>query len=207
MRHYLRLLSAGLLLSTGIRLHAQDEMDGFFKTAEVHFYGLEFSHVRAFGDGFENARDVKYRYFPDMNTFIWENREHYNLDNLFKGKILLYNLKECIDRVELVNPDKLVHYDAMDRHHLNADSVQAIVSQFKKTDTELYGLVVIMEDLNKLDGYGSMWITLFNTKTGEVLFTDRYQDEPAGFGLKRYWLDPVGDCLAKFRKDFSKRFK
>lgn len=177
---------------------------GFVNAKQVYYYGMEFSEVRCFGDGFANSQDVRDRYFKDMNTYVWDNGDQYNLPNCIKNKKLVYHIEEVMKHIDSIDHKNMVRYSATDQRHINEDLVDEIVGRFKKTDTEAYGFVIIVEDMNKLEMYGSYWYTLFNTQTGEVIFTKRYEDEPRGLGLKRFWLDPIQDINPKFKKDIGK---
>jgi hypothetical protein len=207
---YLSFMKLFFILSallTPISMMSQELSYEFKKAGEIYFYGIEFSHARCFGDGFSDKKDFIERYMPDMNTYIWEERDRYNLTDLFNGKKILANFEEAIKNTYKINPETLVFYNATGYYHLNEDSIQNIVKQYKKIDGGGFGFVVIMEDLNKQEEYGSLWPTIFNMENGEVIYTKRYQDTPSGLGLKRYWLDPIRDAFLKFKKDINKLSK
>ena len=81
-----------------------------------------------------------------------------------------------------------------------ANCVEALPLEGK----EGIGLVFIMEGMKKFDGkgYGSVWITLINMKTKEVLMTERIEREADGFGFRNYWVSVIRRTIGEI--DWSK---
>ena len=66
------------------------------------------------------------------------------------------------------------------------------------------GLVFIMEGMKKISGkgYGSVWITLIDMKTKEVLITERDVHEADGFSFRNYWVSVIRRTIGEI--DWSK---
>ena len=66
------------------------------------------------------------------------------------------------------------------------------------------GLVFIMEGMKKISGkgYGSVWITLIDMQTKEVLITERIVREAEGFSFRNYWTSIIRKAIIEI--DWSK---
>lgn len=187
---------------------AQSLPDEFKLATKVYFYGIDFTEVRAFGEGFENPQDIITRYFPDMNAYYVERKDYNCMADLFgKEKSILYEGTEVINHIRSIDPATLVSYSARDYKRLDSSAVTKIVNTYQKTTDGSFGFIIIAEDLNKIEEYASVWPTIFNCNTGEIIYTARYEGGPSGFGLKRYWLGAVDDAICKFGKDIKKMMK
>lgn len=79
-------------------------------------------------------------------------------------------------------------------------NIEKIVASynFENIEEEI-ALILIVESLDKLHNYGSYWTTVVNTKTRNILFSERMIGTPKGFGFRNYWAGSIYNVIKQFR--------
>lgn len=120
--------------------------------------------------------------------------EKYNIAEFFhKAEVLsdfgdVYARNGQIDETQILLGVDGIGYE------IPEEKIQEIISSYV-TDYDGYGLVLIIENFNKLKVTGSMWVTIFHIPSKTVVLTKRVSAEPSGFGLRNYWAGSIYEAL------------
>jgi hypothetical protein len=71
-------------------------------------------------------------------------------------------------------------------YKINRSDINNIVSNYN-TDLKGFGLVIIVESLNKPKRVATMHATFFNIQSKEIVFTKELKGKPSGFWFSSYW--------------------
>lgn len=172
---------------------------------EIVFLGLDFTYCNMVGsEGFTDPQAIVSRIMPAWNNLFITEKEKYNLAKTFMKGSFEYAIDHVRDRNAEIDFLQIVSDDPADATHLDEADISRIVSKYKLNTHENIGLVFIMESFDKLSTKGNMWVTFINTRTNEVLFTERMSGKAGGAGMRNYWIRTVYNVLMEIQK---KRFK
>ena len=68
-------------------------------------------------------------------------------------------------------------------------------------------LVFIVERLDKPKEQAVFWVTLINSRTKEIILTERMIGKPRGFGFRNYWAGAVYDIIKQIKKKKYKEWR
>ncbi len=189
-----------LIAFGAVSLSAQDCSKAFNSTT-ITWFGLDFSKAKMIGAiGFTNPDKIVNYYFDAWNQLIIMESDKYNVKKFFKKNDVDNDLSVVSERNEEVSSDELVIEDSYD---FTADDVKGIISQYNSDDDGV-GLVFIIEDFNKLEEMGSIWVTFFDISSSKVLFTAKVSEEPGGWGFRNYWARCIYEVMKTSKKNLNK---
>ena len=198
----MRALLISILITINVFAIAQSD--------EVHcariitWYGIDYSHAwfinhRAFND----ADELQNELIPDWNRQVVDNKRKYDIKKQFNKSEVFYQTDPVFDR-NLSSDVKSRITDNDNPPTITNDSIQTIVNQYIITEPfSEVGLVLIAETLNKKTKRGIYYVTFFNTKTKEVIVTERLEAVPHGLGMLEYWSTTYYDVLKKAPKEMG----
>lgn len=153
------------------------------------WFGLDFSKAVFVGSsGFTNPIEIKNKFFPAWNDVIIIEKEKFNLEKFFRKTDVTYDLSTIEERNKMPDPDKMVTYN---NNELKESDISAIISEYKTNEKEGLGLVLIVENFNKLENKAYVFVTFFDIPTKKVLLTKRLTGKPVGIALRNYWTGAI----------------
>lgn len=185
---FLTLLTAIISLHTFGQISKAD-----FANAEVVWYGLDFTQAKLIGsEGFTNPEVIRNDYFEKWNGLFMTEADKYDVKGAFKKANISLNL-------EVVKPlNQKVDYTTLviDKPHtITKEDVQKAVKAYKLEQKSGYGISFVVESFDKSTEEASIWVTIFDAKTKEVLVTEKVTGKAGGFGIRNYWAAAVYNVL------------
>lgn len=205
-------LSIGLfllvLIGSSMNVRSQDAKE-FFGSTEVKttWLGIDYSQVRAMGDVGATPSEMKDRYFESINELVITESEKYNVAKAFKKTNVSNDLSMVAKINSKIDADKIKTSNSEDLAQLNPEKVNKIVSGYEFGDKKGYGIIFIMESLDKTAPQASMYVTIINMDTKKVVATKRMAEKPQGFGFRNYWARPINDVLKDLEKKGYDKWK
>lgn len=193
-----------LIYSTS--LNAQDAKK-FFSSQDVKttWLGVDFSEVRVMGDAGATPAEMKDRYFVSINDVIVAETEKYNIADAFRKLNVNIDLTPVSKQNSKIDQEKIKTYNLADLNRFTPELINKIVSNYNPEGKEGWGIVFLMEGMNKTGQSASMYVTLIDMSTGKVAFTKRMAAKPMGFGFRNYWARTVYEVLKDIRsKEYEK---
>lgn len=193
------------------KLIAQTEKDAYTES-EPTWFGIDFSKSSFMGNfsqfaeaGEKSGYQIRNKYFPAWNDIVLAESKKYDLSGEYDKNSIGYDLTVVKERNKEVDPEKLFPTKSGDGV-LTKEQVAGVVSHYK-TGKKGVGILYVVESFDKLNERGLVWVNFFDTATGKVLITERFEGYPGGIGLKNYWARVILDVMEQSGKAYRKAAK
>jgi len=208
MKHKLGLLFAFVLLTGATQSFSQTLKDFFSNSSTpLTYLGIDYTKNRIYKRPDANPSEMKEKYYTGINDLVVKEQydKNYDIATAFNRKnIITIDLSAVTANNGKINPDEIVSPKKSDFERLKEADIKNCVEALPLENKEGIGLVFIMEGMKKISGkgYGSVWITLIDMKTKEVLITERMVREAEGFSIRNYWVSVIRKAIMEI--DWSK---
>lgn len=205
------MLCASLCSFAQTRYTAKD----LFKENTIVWYGIDYSKSKFVGSfaqfkdaGTVDGNSLKAKYFPGWNNLVVKEREKYDIAKFFK-KESAYNDLGPVEKANAeTDADKIM--DSND-YTLPESELNGIVAKYKGGDKkEGLGVVFITESYNRAAEFATYYVVVFDIASKDILISEKFKQEPGGFGIKNYWastilktLEDVSDKYSKWKKTYG----
>ena len=187
-------------------LSAQSSFSEIKKHHSWAWLGLDFSNTKLLGsEGFNDPKKIIDHYFIAWNQLIFDEGEKYNVMKAFKLK-QIYTEDSYFDAT---NSTVKLNELFVDRSYsLSKSDINNIVENYNFSNIkQKICLVFIVERLDKPKEQAVFWVTLINSRTKEIILTERMIGKPGGFGFRNYWAGAVYDIIKQIKKKKYKQWK
>ena len=187
-------------------LSAQSSFSEIKKNHSWVWLGLDFSNTKLLGrEGFNDPKKIIDHYFIAWNQLIFDEGEKYDVKKAFKLK-QLYTDDSYFDAI---NSTVKLNELFVDRSYsLSESDINNIVEEYNFSNIkQTIALVFIVERLDKAKEQAVFWVTLINSRTKEIILTERMIGKPGGFGFRNYWAGAVYDIIKQIKKKKHKQWK
>ncbi len=173
----------------------------------IDFIGVDYSEVKLFGtsEDFRNAQNIRDEYFTIWNKFFYNEPAKFNMAEALRKKKVNY----MIEVVELVNSsaDTGNMIVSTKPEPFSLEKIQEMVRRYRFEPGSEVAMVIIVNNLNKMDTEAIADVVFFNTNSGTILYNEKMMGDPAGFGFRNYWVNSIYDIMEKLRKKQYKKWK
>lgn len=194
------------LALTTLNLEAQTSFSEINNSHEWAWLGVDFSNTKLLGsEGFNDPEQIINYYLPNINLLVFNEADKYNVEKAFR----IYNYHPYSYYFDKTNRRTSTENLFADRDYLLEESeVIDIINTYKfdKIKQDL-ALAFIVESLDKSLAKETIWVTVINTKTKDILLLERMIEEPGGFGFRNYWASPIARVIKKIKKKKYKIWK
>jgi len=105
-----------------------------------------------------------------------------------------------IDMIMKVNYDTpLNDMESYNTPNYTENDIKSFISSYKTSDKEGIGILFLAESLNKTREEGVFHFVVINLKTKELLFHERLNGKPRGFGLRNYWAGSIYKIIKEIK--------
>ena len=160
------------------------------------YYGLDLSHVRV-TDGAKIPKGEKYsQVYPSAWVgFVEKELPPYGyVQPALKKGVFYYVPDEVQHHTQHVSP----HFIIGVNYAFPADTVFKAVKSYKLTRTSGIGLVIIPENFNKNTESSTSWVTFFDIKSREVLWTVKVSGACSHMGYTAHWGSGIVEGFKNF---------
>jgi hypothetical protein len=190
-----------IILSSALLTRAQDA-DGFFnnQSAKTTWLGIDFSETRVMGDAGATPAEMKDRYFVSINEVVISEPEKYDIGKVFRKTNVSNNIAMISKVNGKIDESTIKTYESSDMNRLTPELIEKMVSRYDFGDMSGYGIVFIMEGMNKTAPLASMYVTIVNMDKKKMVATKHMTAKPMGFGFRNYWAKTVYEVLKDIEK-------
>jgi len=182
-------------------LWAQSPSDIFGSSkTPITYVGLDFSRVQLVGSsGFNDPVAIKQEYFDKWNDLVLTEFDKYDLRRAFVKEQVDFDtdivriLNEEVDAANLV-----INKSATPLTRTDLDMMVGRYD-FRNVQNNI-AAVFVVESFDKIAEKGTFHLVFVNTKTNQIIFTDKVVGEPRGFGFRNYWAGALYDAIEQIRK-------
>jgi len=207
MKHKLSLLFAFVLLIS-TQSFSQTLKDFFGNSStQLTYLGIDYTKNRIYKRPDANPSDMRDKYYTGINDLVVKEQydKSYDIGAAFGRKnTITIDLSAVTANNQKIDADIIVSPKKSDFERLKEADIKNCVEALSLENKEGIGLVFIMEGMKKISGkgYGSLWVTLIDMKTKEVLITERIVREAEGFSIRNYWVSVIRKAIVEI--DWSK---
>ncbi len=199
---------AAALSSISFTVHAQSMADALNNACTVTWIGLDFSEARFvpsidFAEVEGNTRAALLKW----NNLMEQEPDKFNMGKALDITRCVTNTSFVKDLNEAVTAEKLL---AREPYTLDKAKIPGMVNAYKTTGDGV-GVVLIVSTFDKTQGIADYYVTFFNMKTHDLLYTEMLTETPLGFGMRNYWAHSVYTLLKTIEhakaRDWRGQFK
>ena len=163
-------LTIALLISLISISYSQKENvseNDVYDAREIIFYGYDYSHFRL-ADAKRIGQDIK-NYVFVWTGFCQERITEKKLTSSLNKEKVTFNFDPTLTLNKKLNSNDL---GAATKHSISKDSIQSFIYDYKLTEKEGIGFVVIIECFDNASKRTSGYFTFFDIATKQVLISD-----------------------------------
>ena len=207
-RQKLNLLFTFVLLISAIPSFSQTLQEFFSnRSTQLTYLGIDYTKNLFYKNSDANPTEIRDKYYPGINDLVVKEQydKSYDIGAAFGRKnTIIIDLSAVTANNKKIDVGNIVSSRKSDFERLKEADIKSCVEALPLEGKEGIGLVFIMEGMKKIGGkgYGSVWITLIDMKTKEVLITERIVREAEGFSFRNYWVSVIRRTIGEI--DWSK---
>ena len=170
----------------------------FFSTDTISavYLGIDFTLAKLINDAESNATIIQSQQFNGINDLVVKEYKKYDVQKAYHRINWTVDTKEVEARNLKANPDKLKSTNDGDLTRLSTGDIDKLVSNFDYGTHKGYGVLLIVEGLDKTKKLATIWFTLINMDTKKVLTTERVDGKlGSGFGFRNYWASAIKNAI------------
>jgi hypothetical protein len=179
----------------------------FFNTDSISamYLGIDFTLAKLINDDASNATVIQSQQFNGINDLMVKENKKYDIQEAYRRSNWTVDLKEVESRNSKANPDQLKSTNDADLTRLNPGDIENLVKNFNFDSHQGYGILLVMEAMDKTEKKCSIWFTLIDMNTKKVLTTGRVEGKlGSGFGFRNYWASAIKNAIGVVKsKDYA----
>ena|ERR1700752_290386 len=180
-----KLILLSLLISSSVI--AQINKSAIFGN-DLVWYGIDYSKAKFIED--IQPGQLKSTMFA-WNVVVVNEANKYDVAKFFRKQNVFNDLAPVMKHNKDIDETQMI---SMNQYKFdNADeTVASVISSYTGGEkTEGLGLVFIAESYNKPKAQATYYLTFFDIKTKQIIYTEKFTEIPAGFGLRNYWASTI----------------
>jgi hypothetical protein len=203
-----------LLLATASVGFAQFTAKDVFSAKSIVWYGLNFTEAKmvgqfdqAMGAGPASASDLKNKWMPNWNGLIQSEPKNFKIAEAFQKNDVFYDVTPTEKANYAISTDDLMSFNAF-KFPDGQKTVSKVISKLGHGEkTEGIGVTFVVESFNKSTDEASIYVTVFDIKTKNVLILERIIGKPMGIGLRNFWAGAVKHVIKQITTDYYSKWK
>lgn len=169
---------------------------------EMTYFGLDCSKLVVIGES-ATGEDIVNKYFVSWNGVVMNEDSKYDFAKTFKKKEVHKDIAYISKRNAQRDPSDVIAYE---NQSISEDELVSHIKSYEMEGSGV-GLVFVLENFNKLEEKGTMWVTFFDIERKQVLMAKHMSATPGGFGMRNFWVRTVYDVLNDSKKQYKKWIK
>jgi len=167
------------------------------------YLGIDFTLAKLINDEESNATTIQSQQFNGINDLIVKENKKYDVQEAYRRTNWTVDLKETEARNQKANPDQLKSTNDADLTRLNPADIDKLVQNFNYGSLKGYGVLLIVEGMDKTKKLATIWFTLINMDAKKVLTTGRVEGKlGSGFGFRNYWASAIKNSISQAKKEY-----
>lgn len=183
-------------------------------TVSALYLGIDFTKARLINDENSKVDIIQGRQFNGINDLMIKESKKYNFQGAYRRKNWTVDISEVEKRNQFADPDSLKSSNDSDLHWMKKPDAERLVSGFNFGDHKGYGILLVVEGMDKPKRIMTVWYTLIDMEQKKVLFSYLLQGGVlGGFGFRNYWASAINStiiyidnkCYAEWKERFQKK--
>ncbi len=178
---------------------------------KISWLGVDYSHVKLIGDfsqiygaGEKSSSQIKDVYFVAWNDLILDEREKYDIKGMLNREEIFYD----VDMISKINSEtETDDLESLNIPHYTDKDIEGFVSTYPVEGKTGIGVLFLAECLNKSSQIAYYHFVALDMQTGKIIFQERLQGTPSGFGLRNYWAGSIYNVIKDIDRKKYKQWK
>lgn len=196
-----RLIFGLVFMLLSVQMTAQYE-NRIVQVDELVWFGLDCSKLKLIGFT-ESSEEVADKYFMQLNTVVVQETRKYDFARFFQKSKVTHDLAWISELNDKTDPSELKAYA---NQKISVHELAAHIEAYN-IEGEGVGLVFVLENFNKIEELGTMWVVFFDIESKQILLTKNMSAKPQGIGYRNYWVRTVYDVLREIGDQYKKWIK
>ncbi len=197
-----RIVFALLVLLPAMAFAQTANLKDLFNNPDVTptFLGLDFTQTKVIYDGAANAKAnpkmMVDQTFQAINDLMQKESKKYDVKGAFHQNSILNEFTSVNQRNSTIDPGQLISSNEGDATRLKAADIQGVVKGIDPKGNKGLGIVFVVEALDKGDKKVTLWVTIVDLSSMQVLMTQRIVGKTgSAFGERNYWAGGIHSCI------------
>ena len=207
-------LILNLLLASSFVGFAQFTSKDVFTSKSIVWYGLNFTEAKmvgqfdqAMGAGPASASDIKNKWIPNWNGLIQTEAKNFKIAEAFHKDEVFYDVTPTEKANYAINTDDLMSFNSFKFADAQKTVAKVISKLGQGEKTEGIGVTFVVESFNKSTDEASIYVTVFDIKTKNVLILEKIVGKPMGIGLRNFWAGAVKHVIKQISSDYYSKWR
>lgn len=175
-----------------------------FHSEKISFYGLDFTFAKFVAHKkLPNPEELLNRYYTEWNHMYLDEYDGYDMRRPFKKKYVYYDTLVYSINAQ-INPADILAKEAVD---LELKQIREHIKSYSDLSKEGFGMVYIVESINASDKYLSAWLTFFDLKTGDLVFSEPIRVKAKGRNFKFLWESAFDELYLESKDSYRVWYK
>jgi hypothetical protein len=157
----------------------------------ITWYGVDFT-VAKFSLVVEDPSVIVNQYLKQINLLVQTEQTKFDLRKWFNKTDVSYKIDQSNERNAAIDPAGLV---ITDQSKITLDDVKRVLANYKTESNPGIGLIMIAENLHKVNQTASFYVVFFDQSTKEIIDAERYEAKAVGIGFRNYWAGSIYNIM------------
>lgn len=202
------LIAALLFCGISTTSYSQTLKDVFTNSeAPITYLGVDFSKAKLLAPG--NPDEIRNRLYTAINYVVINEPKKYDIKGAFHKSNVINDITAVNAKNEKANINEILSTNSADYNRFKESDISAIVKDLDLSGKTGIGLVFVVEAMRKVDkdADASVWATLIDMKTKQVLLTERMTGKAGGIGFRNYWASSIKNVIESIDKKKYKEWQ
>ncbi len=159
----------------------------FLSDKEILWLGIDFSKAKFTKKGFDISQDSLRQLFNEWNLLIISDQKKYDIRLSFRKPIMSYDLSALSKKNRSIRLSGILREHIHLNDLLDEERIQHYISNIEMPQQHRFALLFIVESFDAVSKTGSVWVTVAETATRQIVLCEKFIKLPSGFGTKNYW--------------------
>jgi hypothetical protein len=203
-----------VIIASSIITVAQNTAKDIFSKPDMVWFGLNFSEAKMVGNfaqvgeaGESSSKELRDKWMPSWNGLIIGEPQNFKFAETYEKDNIITDINSTEKMNKAINLGSLTQ-DEMFSFSDPQKAVKNVVSKLQANEKkEGLGLVYVVESFNKNTQIATIYVTIFDIATKNVLITEKIEGKGAGIGLRNYWAGAVKVITKEVKANYYKNWK
>ena len=171
-----------------------------FNSTEINFYGLDFTFAKYVAHKkLPDPLEIVERYYREWNNMYLDDYDGYDMKRPFKKDFVYYDTLVYARNAMVSSVDLIVE----EPEGIELKDIRSYVKTYADKSKSGYGAVYIIESLNASDKYLSAWVTFFDVKTGDLVFSEPIRVRASGRNFHLLWRTAFDELYKETKNSYK----
>lgn len=202
------------LAASSLVVWAQNTAKDVFSKPDMVWFGLNFAEAKMVGNfaqvgeaGESSSKELRDKWMPSWNGLIIGEPQNFKFAETYEKENIITDINSTEKMNHAISLGSLTQNE-MFSFSDPQKSIKNVVSKLHSNEKkDGLGLVYVVESFNKNTQIATIYVTIFDIATKNILITEKIEGKGTGIGLRNYWAGAVKVINKEIKTDYYKKWK